>query len=776
MEKDSLSDSQISVKYDIQEVYKHNTNTVIDYRYFFEINKALKVTEEEYRLILFSFLILDCSKKFSKKCAIMRKNLFHTYEIANQKQKSMNNCVKQKRKGICVVRPKYFYLNTSTNKCVQLHKLIEKVEYSKVSNKYRPVQCVSNHFLDPITSKCNHHILHYLEMNKAERCIACSVGYSVSFDKKLCVKCSANCTNCADPHTCIACVSGHFLFSNKGNIALTLEVNQTICKPFVYPCLECLSESFCKVCDKGYQRFSKNVTTKICKIVCDPEEYVKNNKCEKCDNCDFCQIRGKPVCTNCDKCRSICEFKISEEFRISSVTSSYFYVETPGFILHDTDTISKASEKLSVNKISSSKYKITHNGLIREEEFIIFFEPFSVSSKSCFFRIENPLKLVFTKTSQNVVGLTPENLVSAVTAFQFSMLIAQFKSNYFYYLIEIVNLNKAANYFFIFDHMTKNILKDYNNFSRSNNYVDSNFVQKYFYNLTEFEVIKKFKLVSITCSFAMRENLVQEQDVIGINEIILFIFMLLLTLNYYCVFTFFKCVMQYHQMIIKNPYKTKMYMKYIFVILRLQKRCTLVQRKVINIINKSRVALLFSKFLFLNMNEKYFILFLSLLSMYSLSISHIFVKLTLIVTRFPDSRFTPKTIFLMIYYSVTLMFGYFVVINKLMNDFPKYEKMTILYQKIMKRYTILKRNYFEKIKELQCEDTTQTKEDKKIRIHKIKAIESNDFKSLRVPFLDEGKKIKKLLKKIKKIQVRQLTTSVFSIIKIFCFVLIILFF
>ena len=297
----------------------------------------------------------------------------------------------------CVDCTKYFYLNTSTNKCVQLNKLIEKVDYSKVSNKYRPVQCVSNYFLDPKTSKCNHHILHCLEINKAGRCIACSPGYSVSFDKKLCVKCSANCTNCADPHTCIACVSGHFLFPNKGNITLTQELNQTVCKPCVYPCLECLSESFCKVCDKGYERFSKNITTKICRIVCDPEEYVKNNKCEKCDNCDFCQIRGKPICTNCDKCRSTCDFKISEEFRISSVTSSYFYVETPGFILHDTDTISKASEKLSVHKISSSKLKITQNGLVQEQEFMIFFEPFSVTSRSCIFRIENPLKLVFTK-------------------------------------------------------------------------------------------------------------------------------------------------------------------------------------------------------------------------------------------------------------------------------------------------------------------------------------------------------------------------------------------
>ena len=157
-----------------------------------------------------------------------------------------------------------------------------------------------------------------------------------------------------------------------------------------------------------------------------------------------------------------------------------------------------------------------------------------------------------------MIGLTPENVVSAVTAFQFSMLIAQLKSNSSYYLIEMINLNKAANYFFIFDHMTRNILKDYNDFSRSNNFVDSNFVQKYFYKLTEFEVIKEFELVSITCSFAMRENLVQEQDLIGINEIILFTSMLLLTLNYFCLYPFFKFVMQYHQVITKNPDKSQM--------------------------------------------------------------------------------------------------------------------------------------------------------------------------------------------------------------------------
>lgn len=201
----------------------------------------------------------------------------------------------------------------------------------------------------------------------------------------------------------------------------------------------------------------------------------------------------------------------------------------------------------------------------------------------------------------------------------------------------------------------------------------------------------------------------------------------------------------------------------------------------IKVLSKSRLVYLISKFVFLSINEKYFTLFVSLLSMYSLSIAHIFVKLTLIVTRFPDSRFTPKTVLLMMYYSVTLMFGYFVVINKLVNNFPKYQELDTLFQKTMNKYTMVKSEYIQNRREsLNKYDTNKT-EEYKIRIYEIQEKTNDDSNLYELSLSNEQKKVKcikiKLLKisdDINKIQVKKMTTSVSSLFKTSSFVMILL--
>ena len=106
----------------------------------------------------------------------------------------------------------------------------------------------------------------------------------------------------------------------------------------------------------------------------------------------------------------------------------------------------------------------------------------------------------------------------------------------------------------------------------------------------------------------------------------------------------------------------------------------------IKIFRKSKLLLIFCKLLFVIANENYFSLLLSLMSMYSLSVSHIFVKLVLMLIKFPLSIFYMKTISLLLYYSFTIMLGIYIIVNKLVNDFAKHKYLTQKYYELHKKY------------------------------------------------------------------------------------------
>ena len=326
----------------------------------------------------------------------------------------------------------------------------------------------------------------------------------------------------------------------------------------MFPCVECLSASFCKVCNINYERYSKNTTTKLCRITCNKStEFIQNNKCVKCGSCDFCQVRGRPKCVNCPQCRSKCSFTLSEEVHIPQTSVSYFYIDTPGFTLHNPDTLVKVQEKVQITKQSQTRYKISYNGVSTKETVTIFFDQVSVSSESCTFHFEEPLVLTFTRKAQRVIGLSPEHLVSVASSLKLSAIFAQLKSNSCFYLIELLNLNKVANYLFILDHESHNVLKDLNDFSRSGNYSGYNLVQTSFFNLNSKVVQSKFKLIDTACSFTLKENLIQTQDVLGINELLLIGLILMSTLNFYLVYPFFKTVIENHKFVTTFPGKSR---------------------------------------------------------------------------------------------------------------------------------------------------------------------------------------------------------------------------
>lgn len=287
------------------------------------------------------------------------------------------------------------------------------------------------------------------------------------------------------------------------------------------------------------------------------KDFIQNNQCVKCSKCDFCQIGGKPKCVNCPQCKSKCKFTVSEELHIPQTSISYFYIDTPDFILENPKTLMKIPAKVEISKQTQTRYKIFYNEVANDETVSFFFDPSSVSSVSCVYNFEEPLVLTFTRKTQNIIGLNPENLVSAISSVKLSALLAQLKANSGYYLIELINLNKVANYLFILDHESKNILKDLNDFSRSNKYSGYNFVQKYFFNLDRKDVYNEFKLIDTTCSFSMKKNLIQAQDVVGINNFILFGLFFLSTLNFYLTYPFFKTVIKYYKFIETFPKKSR---------------------------------------------------------------------------------------------------------------------------------------------------------------------------------------------------------------------------
>ena len=450
------------ITYDVKEFYDFEKNKVVDYSYFDEIySKSMEpMTEKQYSEILDNYILEDCDQKLSKNCIFLKSKKFQVKTILHKKkdENEDTNCLRFKRTDQCSECVQNYYLDVVTKKCVKNDLLpVKELRYNKVQSQYQPYKCAPNYFLIQKTKKCVQSISKCLTLTKEGKCSLCKPGFFQSLDKTSCLKCPDNCVSCIDSNQCTECIKSHFLTFDKGkqliNTTVTKGNNQNTCQPCVFPCLECLSASFCKVCHPNYERYSKNTKTKLCRIICNmSKDFIQNNQCVKCSKCDFCQIGGKPKCVNCPQCKSKCKFTVSEELHIPQTSISYFYIDTPDFILENPKTLMKIPAKVEISKQTQTRYKIFYNEVANDETVSFFFDPSSVSSVSCVYNFEEPLVLTFTRKTQNIIGLNPENLVSAISSVKLSALLAQLKANSGYYLIELINLNKVANYLFILDH------------------------------------------------------------------------------------------------------------------------------------------------------------------------------------------------------------------------------------------------------------------------------------------------------------------------------------
>lgn len=191
------------------------------------------------------------------------------------------------------------------------------------------------------------------------------------------------------------------------------------------------------------------------------------------------------------------------------------------------------------------------------------------------------------------------------------------------------------------------------------------------------------------------------------------------------------------------------------------------------------------------------------MSMYSLSVSHILVKLVLMLVRFPESIFVLKIFVLLLFYSFTLIFGFVIILNKLLLDFAKHRNLKNRYLEIYKQYSKLSDDYQVCSGTIQNgqENTESNKNNNKMNKHLQKTTffsvkRSNDqmntnrkqikelpsfvvpqVRSNKIDTLESSKqKLFMLRLKIEELQIKPLISSFPTVIKLFLFIMVILFF
>jgi hypothetical protein len=146
-----------------------------------------------------------------------------------------SNCIKQKRKGICTLCSKNFYLDSIKNKCFRIDNYnIFSMKLNKIQQMYFPKKCSKNFYINPKTQKCKPQIQNCKIMLKKQTCSKCEPEYFLSPNKRSCTKCSNNCTRCLDSTFCLDCTKGYYLSSRQGKINFLINKKITSTKS-AYP-------------------------------------------------------------------------------------------------------------------------------------------------------------------------------------------------------------------------------------------------------------------------------------------------------------------------------------------------------------------------------------------------------------------------------------------------------------------------------------------------------------------------------------------------------------
>ena len=204
--------------------------------------------------------------------------------------------------------------------------------------------------------------------------------------------------------------------------------------------------------------------------------------------------------------------------------------------------------------ISQSKFQILQTSVVHQQHTIeIFINKSMITSTSCRFdQNQIKLKFVFLQQDSHLLGLSIEEIFTITLSSKLILVFSQIKSQLGYYLIDIMNTNKMVNFLFILDDSTPSFLRDYNDFLRSNNYKRFPEVLQVFLGLESNSNYTLFRKLNLVASLSLKENLIAEHDILSLSILLYFVFCVLLSINFFCCFPYFRRVLRCFQHFGKN--------------------------------------------------------------------------------------------------------------------------------------------------------------------------------------------------------------------------------
>jgi hypothetical protein len=215
------------LQYDITSFFYPKTDSIYDYDYIKITNKkdfefeSQKKLNEYFREFKKESCVID-EKSFN--CLFLKKFGYNVTQVKQLNQQSLlsemtPNCEEAKRKFICSKCKKGFALETSSGKCLpNQDKFSAKEKLNKIKQKYIPIKCGANHYLNNKTSTCQKRVKDCMRMDNSGRCIECFPYFVLSQDHRQCFQCSENCVKCDSPDNCIRCSTGYSLHKSQGKI------------------------------------------------------------------------------------------------------------------------------------------------------------------------------------------------------------------------------------------------------------------------------------------------------------------------------------------------------------------------------------------------------------------------------------------------------------------------------------------------------------------------------------------------------------------------------
>ena len=306
-----------------------------------------------------------------------------------------------------------------------------------------------------------------------------------------------------------------------------------------------MSNEYCLECADPFSLSKKNMTTRICTVDCKgPNIFQIGSNCKSCTECVFCQKDGNPICPRCIQCLPKCEYSISSQLLIRNSNTAYYVIKTNNFEISNIENLLQPSESISLKKVDARKFLLYKKIERHSSKVEIRIDSTHITSTSCIHKEVETLEFEFLKKKETVMGLSIDSVRIIFFSSNIIFSFSQIKLNSAYYLIEYIKKNTLINFLFILNNDSENFLKNYNDFLRSANYREPNKFVKNYFGLDKKSRNTEFFLLTLSSSFKMKENLIQEQELISINEVFFVCLLVLLSVNYFCCFEYFDKVIK----------------------------------------------------------------------------------------------------------------------------------------------------------------------------------------------------------------------------------------